>query len=385
MSLAHPRSPSSPCCSRWRPCHLRSAQAPTKLRFQAAFPPSSLTFENFKFWAERVKALSGGRLQIETLPPGAVVPAFEVLDAVHKGVIDGGHTAAAYWVGKNRAATLFGPAPGGPMGMDMIDYMGWLYDAGGIELYREFYQKELKRNVVPVPLTSVANQVLGWFKTPVKSWEDLKDRKCRETGITAEVFSRSGMTPVNIPGGEIVPAGERGVIECAEYVGPAEDMRLGFHTVWKYLYMPSTHENATVLELLINGDVWNKLPPDLREIIQSAAWEATLRSQTISNKANARGADRAAREARREDRAHARRYPEEGPGRVGSDREGRRGEESVLQEGLRLAARVCLARSCRPGARYTPLRPGRQLLLAREKVTARPETAARARGHTRLR
>jgi TRAP-type mannitol/chloroaromatic compound transport system substrate-binding protein len=201
-----------------------SAQAPTKLRFQAAFPASSLIFENFKFWAERVKAMSGGRLQIETLPPGAVVPAFEVLDAVHKGVIDGGHTAAAYWVGKNRAATLFGPAPGGPFGMDMIDYMGWLHDAGGIELYREFYQKELKRNVVPIPLTSVANQVLGWFKTPVKSWADLKGRKCRETGITAEVFSKSGMTPVNIPGGEIVPAGERGVIECAEFVGPAEDM-----------------------------------------------------------------------------------------------------------------------------------------------------------------
>jgi TRAP-type mannitol/chloroaromatic compound transport system substrate-binding protein len=263
------------------------AQAPTKLRFQAAFPPSSLTFENFKFWAERVKALSGGRLLIETLPHGAVVPAFEVLDAVHKGVIDGGHTAAAYWVGKNRAATLFGPAPGGPFGMDMLDYMGWLYEGGGIELYRDFYQKELKRNVVPVPLTSVANQILGWFKTPVKSWEDLKNRKCRETGITAEVFSRSGMTPVNIPGGEIVPAGERGVIECAEYVGPAEDMRLGFHTVWKYAYMPSTHENATVLELLINGDVWNKLPPEQREIIQSAAWEATLRSQTIINRANA--------------------------------------------------------------------------------------------------
>ena len=148
-----------------------SAQAPTKLRFQAAFPASSLIFENFKFWAERVKALSGGRLQIEMLPPGAVVPPFEVLDAVHKGVLDGGHTAAAYWVGKNRAATLFGPAPGGPFGMDMVDYMGWLHDAGGIELYREFYQKELKRNVIPIPLTSVANQVLGWFKTPVKNWD----------------------------------------------------------------------------------------------------------------------------------------------------------------------------------------------------------------------
>ena len=263
------------------------AEAQTKLRFQSAFPSSSLIFENFQFWAGRVKAMSGGRLEIEVLPAGAVVPPFEVLDAVHRHILDGGHTAPAYWVGKNRAATLFGPAPGGPFGMDMIDYMGWLYDAGGIELYRELYQKELKRNVVPIPLTSVANQVLGWFKRPVKDWNDLKGRKCRETGITAEVFSKSGMSPVNMSGGEIVPAGERGVIECAEFVGPAEDMKIGFQTVWKYFYMPSTHENATVLELLINGDVWASLPAEQREIIQSAAWEATFRSQTISNKLNA--------------------------------------------------------------------------------------------------
>jgi TRAP-type mannitol/chloroaromatic compound transport system substrate-binding protein len=264
-----------------------AAQPVTKLRFQGAFPASSLMFENSKFFTERVKALSAGRLQIEMLPPGAVVPPFEVLDAVHKGVVDGGHTAPAYWLGKNRASTLFGPAPGGPFGMDMLDYMGWLYEGGGLELYREFYQKELKRNVVPVPMTSVANQILGWFKTPVKSWDDLKGRKCRETGITAEVFSKAGMNPVNVPGGEIVPAGQRGVIECAEFVGPAEDMKIGFHTIWKYVYMPSTHENATVVELLINGDVWNKLAAEHREIIQSAAFEATLRSQLVSNRLNA--------------------------------------------------------------------------------------------------
>ena len=138
-----------------------------KLRFQASFPSSSLIFENFKFWAERVKAMSGGRLEIEVLPAGTLVPAFEVLDAVHKKVIDGGHTAAAYWVGKHRAATLFGPAPGGPFGMDMMDYMGWIYDGGGLELYRELYQDQLKRDVIPIPMTSVANQVLGWFKRPV--------------------------------------------------------------------------------------------------------------------------------------------------------------------------------------------------------------------------
>ena len=133
-------------------------------------------------------------------------------------------------------------------------------------------------------MTSVANQVLGWFKRPVANWDDLKGRKCRETGITAEVFSKSGMSPVNMPGGEIVPAGERGVIECGEWVGPAEDMKIGFHTVWKHFYMPSTHEPATVLELLINADVWKGLKPDLQEIIRSATWEATFRSQTITNK-----------------------------------------------------------------------------------------------------
>ena len=264
-----------------------NAQAPQKLRFQASFPPSSLIFENLKFWAERVKAMSGGRLEIEVAPAGTIVPAFEVLDAVHKKVIDGGHTAAAYWVGKQRAATLFGPAPGGPFGMDMMDYMGWIYDGGGLELYRELYQDQLKRDVIPIPMTSVANQVLGWFKRPVANWEDLKGRKCRETGITAEVFSKSGMSPVNMPGGEIVPAGERGVIECGEWVGPAEDMKIGFQSVWKHYYMPSTHEPATVLELLINADVWKGLKPDLQEIMKSATWEATFRSQTIMNKLNA--------------------------------------------------------------------------------------------------
>jgi TRAP-type mannitol/chloroaromatic compound transport system substrate-binding protein len=263
------------------------AQPATKLRFESAFPASSLFFENSKYFAERVKAMTGGRLQIEMMPPGAVVPPFEVLDAVHKGVLDGGHTGAAYWLGKNRAATLFGPAPGGPFGMDMLDYMGWIHEGGGLALYQEFYQKELQRNIVVMPMTSGGPQILGWFKTPVKNWEDLKNRKCRETGITAEVFSKSGMNTVNMPGGEIVPAGQRGVIDCAEFVGPAEDMRIGFHSVWKYAYMPSLHEPATVAELIINGNVWKKLPEDHKEVIKSAAMDATLRSQLVMNKLNA--------------------------------------------------------------------------------------------------
>lgn len=267
--------------------NVAAAQGAQKLRFQASFPGSSTFMDTFKYWTERVKTMSGGRLDVEALPAGTLVPAFEVLDAVHKRVIDGGHTAAAYWVGKNRAATLFGPTPGGPFGFDILDYQGWLFHGGGLELYREFYQTVLQRNVEPLPLGTVANQALGWFKTPVKSWEDLKGRKCRETGLTAEVYNKSGMAVVNMPGGEIVPAGERGVIECAEWVGPAEDMKLGLHTVWKYLYMPATHEPATSIELLINGDLWKSLAPDLRAIIEAATWEATFKNEMLLHKLNA--------------------------------------------------------------------------------------------------
>lgn len=263
------------------------SQAQTKLRIQSTFPAKGTFADGGRLWAERVNALSGGRLVIEMLAPGSVVPAFESLDAVHKKVLDGAHSASAYWVGKNRAAALFGPTPGGPFGMDEIDYMGWIYEAGGLELYRELYQGELKMNVVPFPMTAVGHQAMGWFKTPVKNWADLKGRKCRQTGITAEVFSKSGMATVNMPGGEILAAGERGVINCAEWVGAGDDSIVGFDTIWKHFYPQSTHEPASVVEIIINGDVWKALAPDLQAIIQSASIEATVRSMSQRNRADA--------------------------------------------------------------------------------------------------
>jgi TRAP-type mannitol/chloroaromatic compound transport system substrate-binding protein len=262
------------------------AQSPKRLRVQASFPPSSVVMENFKLWAERVKVMSGGRLEIEGLAAGTVVPAFEVLDAVHKKVVDGGYSAAAYWTGKQRAAALFGPAPGGPFGMDELDMLGWLHTAGGIDLYNELYQVELKRNVMVIPMTLVGNQVFGWFAKPVNSWADLKGRKCRQTGINAEVFSKAGMSVVNMPGGEIVPAAERGVIECAEWSSPVDDMKIGFQTVWKHYYMPSLHEPAPILEVLFNVDTWKDLAPDLQQIMRTAAWEASIMSRLNFNKWN---------------------------------------------------------------------------------------------------
>jgi TRAP-type mannitol/chloroaromatic compound transport system substrate-binding protein len=252
-------------------------QQPISLKMQATWPASLTLYENFTFFADRVSKLSAGTLKIETMPAGQVVPAFEVLDATHKKVLDGAHAWAAYWVGKNKAAVLFTGGPGGTFGMDFIDAMGWMYEGGGLELYQEFYQKELKLNVVALPILPAGPQAFGWFKRPIKNLADFKGMKCRQTGMAAEVFQRMGMQTVNMPGGEIIPSAQRGVIDCAEWVGGVEDLRLGFQNVWKYHYTPGVHENVTIAELLINGDVWKSLSAQHQEIIKSAATETFYR------------------------------------------------------------------------------------------------------------
>ncbi len=250
--------------------------ATTTLKMQATWPASLTLYENFTYWAERVSKLSGGTMKIETMPAGQVVPPFEVLDATHKKVIDGAHAWAGYWTGKNKVSILFTGGPGGTFGMDMIDYMGWMYQGGGWDLYQEFYQKVLNLNLVVFPILPSGPQAFGWFKRPIKNLADMKGMKCRQTGMAAEVWQRMGMTTVNMPGGEIIPSAQRGVIDCAEWVGGVEDLRLGFHNVWKYHYTPGVHENTTVGELVFNGDIWKSLSPQQQEWSKSAANETFL-------------------------------------------------------------------------------------------------------------
>ncbi|MBI1942875.1 MAG: TRAP transporter substrate-binding protein [Betaproteobacteria bacterium] len=247
------------------------------LKMQATWPASLTLYDNFTFFTDRVSKLSGGSLKIEAMPAGQVVPAFEVLDATHKKVLDGAHAWAGYWTGKNKVSILFTGGPGGTFGMDYIDAMGWLHDGGGLDLYNEFYQKELKLNVVVLPILPAGPQAFGWFKRPIKNLADFKGMKCRQTGMAAEVFQKMGMQTVNMPGGEIIPAAQRGVIDCAEWVGGVEDLKLGFQNVWKYHYTPGVHENVTIGELLINADVWKALSPTHQEIVKSAATETFYR------------------------------------------------------------------------------------------------------------
>jgi TRAP-type mannitol/chloroaromatic compound transport system substrate-binding protein len=249
------------------------AQAQTTLKMQATWPASLTLYENFTYFVERIHKISAGQLKIDAMPAGQVVPAFEVLDATHKKVLDGAHAWSGYWVGKNKAAILCTGGPGGTFGMDMIDALGWMHHGGGIDLCNELFQKELKLNVQWIPILPSGPQAFGWFKRPIKNLADFKGMKCRQTGMAAEVWQRMGLTTVNMPGGEIIPSAQRGVIDCAEWVGGVEDLRLGFHNVWKYHYTPGVHENVTIGEVLINGDVWKSLKPEHQELIKSVASE----------------------------------------------------------------------------------------------------------------
>jgi TRAP-type mannitol/chloroaromatic compound transport system substrate-binding protein len=252
------------------------AQQTVTLKMQATWPASLTLYENFTYFVERVGKISNGTLKIDAMPAGQVVPAFEVLDATHKKVLDGAHSWSGYWVGKNKAAILCTGGPGGTFGMDMIDAIGWMYYGGGNDLCNEFFQKVLNLNVHWIPILPSGPQAFGWFKRPIKNLADFKGMKCRETGMAAEVFQRMGMTTVNMPGGEIIPSAQRGVIDCAEWVGGVEDLRLGFQNVWKYHYTPGMHENVTIGEVVFNMDVWNGLSQQHKEIIQSAANESFL-------------------------------------------------------------------------------------------------------------
>ena len=257
-----------------------------KFKFEACWPAGSTLYANFEQFCATVKKMSGGRLEIEHMPAGAVVPAFEVLDAVHRRVIDGGHAWASYWAGKAKVAVLFTGGPGGTFGMDFTDYLGWMYEGGGLDLYNEFYQKELKLKVKVFPIMFAGPQSFGWFKKEIKNWEDMKGVKMRIGGMAGEVFKRAGLSVVNLPGGEILPAAERGVIDAGEWVTPGEDMKMGFHEVWKNYYLPGMHESTTVAELIINMDVWNSLPEDLQTIVETACIYTFIRWQAWFNKYN---------------------------------------------------------------------------------------------------
>jgi TRAP-type mannitol/chloroaromatic compound transport system substrate-binding protein len=260
---------------------------PKTLKVQSSFPASTTIHEALTDFAKRVDQALGGRVKIEAMPGGQVVPPFEVLDATHKKVLDGAYSWPGYWVGKNKAAILFTGGPGGPFGMDHMDYLSWVWHGGGLEKFQKFYRETLKLNVISFPFQTASPQALGWFKKPIESLADFKGQKCRETGIAAEVFNEMGMRSVNMPGAEIMPAAERGTIDCAEWVGGIEDLRFGFHTIWKHHYAPSLHESVSIGEIMFNGDVWKEISPSDQETLKALMTETLFMWWTRWQRMNA--------------------------------------------------------------------------------------------------
>lgn len=239
------------------------------LKMQSSFAAGDILHASAKHLVDRIMAMSGGRIKIDLLPAGAIVAAFEVLDAVHKGILDMGYSWTGYWLGKHPAAGLFSGAPGGPFGMDEIDFATWYWEGGGEALYREFYRDILKMDVHPIAVFCEIYEPQGWFKHPLKDWADFKGIKFRAAGLAAWVYKEAGATVVILPGGEIVPALEKGLIDAAEFSDPTSDMALGIHDILKFYHMPSIIPNG-FLELLINKKVWDTLPADLKAIIEGA-------------------------------------------------------------------------------------------------------------------
>src|SRR6056297_844547 len=253
------------------------AQAPQVLKMQTSWGAGNIWQEFAQDYADRVEAMSGGRLKIDVLPAGAVVAAFQVLDAVNDGVLDAAHSVPVYWYGKNKAASLFGTGP--VFGGSATTMMSWFYEGGGKALYDELTQDILGMDVDGYMGFPMFAQPFGWFKEEVNTAEDLNGFKYRTVGLAADLLQSMGMSVAQLPGGEIVPAMERGVIDAFEFNNPSSDRDFGAHDVAKNYYLSSYHQAAEQFEFLFNRFTYDDLDPDLQAILKYAV-EASSTANT---------------------------------------------------------------------------------------------------------
>jgi len=245
-----------------------SAQVPITLKMQSTWPAKDIFHEDFVDWAHKVDEMAGGRLKIDLLVAGAVVPAFELIEAVSRGTLDGGHGVSAYWFGRNRAASLFGTGPS--FGLDAEGLLAWIHYGGGQELYNELLKDILKMDVVSFFHGPMPTQPLGWFRTEIKKPEDLKDLRFRTVGLSASNYMELGAAVKILPGGEIIPAMERGVLDAAEFNNMSSDKLLGFPDVRKICMLHSYHQPVEFFEVMFNKTKFDALPKDLQKILRYA-------------------------------------------------------------------------------------------------------------------
>ncbi|HYV70767.1 MAG TPA: C4-dicarboxylate ABC transporter [Pseudolabrys sp.] len=248
------------------------AQGPINMRWQSTWPSKDIFHEYANDFAKKVNDMTGGDLKIEVLPAGAVVPAFQLLDAVSKGVLDGGHGVLVYHYGKQQALALWGSGPG--YGMDANMLLSWHKYGGGKELLQKLYAS-INANVVSFPYGPMYTQPLGWYKKPVTKVEDFQGLKFRTVGISIDVFTGMGAAVNALPGGEIVAAMDRGLLEAAEFNNATSDRILGFADVSKVYMLQSYHQNAEQLEITFNKTKFDALPDKLKAIISNGVEAAS--------------------------------------------------------------------------------------------------------------
>jgi TRAP-type mannitol/chloroaromatic compound transport system substrate-binding protein len=261
------------------PMIAKGQAGPISMRWQSTWPAKDIFHEYANDFAKKVNDMTGGDLKIEVLPAGAVVPAFGLLDAVSKGTLDGGHGVLVYHYGKQNALALWGSGPA--FGMDANMLLAWHKYGGGKELLTKLYAS-IGANVVSFPYGPMPTQPLGWFKKPITKPEDFKGLKFRTVGISIDVFTGLGAAVNALPGGEIVPAMDRGLLDAAEFNNATSDRILGFADVSKVCMLQSFHQNAEQFEIMFNKTKYDALPAKMKSIIENAVEAA---SQDMSWKA----------------------------------------------------------------------------------------------------
>jgi TRAP-type mannitol/chloroaromatic compound transport system substrate-binding protein len=249
------------------PMVAKAQAGPISMRWQSTWPAKDIFHEYANDFAKKVNDMTGGDLKIEVLPAGAVVPAFGLLEAVSKGTLDGGHGVLVYHYGKQNALALWGSGPA--YGMDANMLLAWHKYGGGRELLNKLYNS-IGANVVSFPYGPMPTQPLGWFKKPITKADDFKGLKFRTVGISIDVFTALGAAVNALPGGEIVPAMDRGLLDAAEFNNATSDRILGFPDVSKICMLQSYHQNAEQFEIMFNKTKYDALPEKMRAIIANA-------------------------------------------------------------------------------------------------------------------
>src|SRR5690242_12636100 len=243
------------------------AQGPINMRWQSTWPSKDIFHEFALDYAKKVNDMTGGDLKIEVLPAGAVVPAFQLLDAVSRGTLDGGHGVLVYHYGKQTALALWGSGPAYAMDANML--LAWHRFGGGKELLTKLYAS-IGANVVSFPYGPMPTQPLGWFKRPVTRVEDFRGLKYRTVGISIDLFTALGAAVNALPGGEIVSAMDRGLLDAAEFNNASSDRALGFADVSKVCMLQSYHQNSEQFEITFNKTKFDSLPDKMKAIISNA-------------------------------------------------------------------------------------------------------------------